>query len=522
MSKVNIHTKLLEYYLRIDDNKSKDYEQMKIDAEELLKKAYQLDVQHGLAYAFIHLAIYYIAYRKFDSAEFNLKKAHAICEKNNFNDLLILCYRNEGVLCQLKGDNFGATNAYDATLAIAEEENDSATIGVLYNNMAYILMQLKDLEFAKDYFIKALDKVSKVDNQEMNILQIYLNLVRVSCDMDDVDGAREYYEKAKKIETENSYIKFMMITSLIRIYVLENNIDEIEKLLAFCKYKAEIFEGNKNIFISELIFLAESLLLTDLREECRSILTDLFDVIDNDDLHLKLSYQKLLVDFEEKYDEVRMETSANYYYSLMTREKQDNNSIAETLRNRIKLFEVSQKHSLLVRENENLEKEAHLDELTGLYNRRYCEKLLLKIESDKRFKTFGCIMIDVDHFKEYNDTYGHLIGDKILKLISSILESHAFDGISVGRYGGDEYYCLCSGKSDEEINGYLSAVLNDVRERNIAHIKNDSEIVTITAGFCNDDKSVIDINEIMKNADKALYFAKENGRNQFVNYKDIK
>lgn len=514
------HPKLNELYTRLDDYHFQNFEQIKDDAEELLKQAYQINDTYSQAYAFLHLAIYYMMFRRFDSAEFNLKKAMGIASKDDYTDLVAQCYRNEGKLYQLKGDNFNATHAYDNALAIAESENDNATIGILYNNIAYILMQLKDYSFAKDYFEKAIIKLKTDKNQAINLFNVYINLIKVCCDMDDIENAQKYCEKAKNIKVEGIFLEFIMLASNIRIYAIEKQRTQIKESISSVLHILAEYKGNKNIFSTELLYIAESLLLADMKEECRHILDKIDTELNEDDIELNLLYQKLLVAFQEKYNEQDYKTSARYYYLLMAHEKQENMSIAESLRNRIRLFEVNQKHSLLLEEKENLEKQAHLDEITGLYNRRYCDKLLSKISSDSSVKSFGSIMIDIDHFKEYNDTYGHLQGDKILRLVADVLVLHRTKGISVGRYGGDEFYCLCTNLTDAEISSYLTNVLVDLRSRKIEHVKNDGNIVTITAGFYNDKKFSITLEDVMNHADQALYLAKENGRNNFLNYKD--
>ncbi|MEG0076264.1 GGDEF domain-containing protein [Anaerorhabdus sp.] len=517
-----INQKLTDYYLRLDGCIYNDFEGMKDNAEELLRQGYLLNDSYAQAYAFLHLASYYIAYRKFGSAEFNLNKSIRLCMTNDYDELLIQCYRNEGKLYQLKGDNFIATQVYDKIMKIAESKNDSKTIGILYNNIAYILMQLKDYEFAKNYFEKAIEKLQMTEHQNYNVTQIYLNLVRVCCDMNDLESAYAYLEKSKELSVNSNYVEFIRIVSEIRLCAIHHEVSQIKKLIDKINSIMVNFKGNHSIFAAELIYVIESLLIANMKEECYSVLEHVKQQLNDDDIEIELEYQKLLFKYQEKYEEINVDVSARYYYLLMTREKQELSSIAEGLRNKIKLFEINQKHSLLVKENENLEKQAHLDELTGLYNRRYCDKLLSKIGSNSIEELFGCIMLDIDHFKQYNDTYGHVQGDNILKHVADVLKQNSVPGINVGRYGGDEFYCLCTGLTDHEISNYLSNVLNNLRELKFEHKKNISGIVSITAGFYNEIKSKMSIEEIMKCADEALYVAKERGRDNYLNLRDHK
>lgn len=171
-------------------------------------------------------------------------------------------------------------------------------------------------------------------------------------------------------------------------------------------------------------------------------------------------------------------------------------------------------------------KHATLDALTGFYNRRQMEeRIKQETSSAKRKNTPLCgIMIDIDYFKHVNDTYGHAAGDFILKTTAKIIRSHLREYDIASRYGGEEFSIILPfTKEDEAVmvaERLRKAVANKVI--NIEHVnkKNDTKTIQITISlgiysFKKTDSS----EDLLMNADKALYEAKESGRNKVVIYK---
>jgi len=167
----------------------------------------------------------------------------------------------------------------------------------------------------------------------------------------------------------------------------------------------------------------------------------------------------------------------------------------------------------LKREKHNIENIVNKDHLTGLYNRRYLQYL------ENEFKTyrtqFSIIMLDIDYFKRINDTYGHDVGDAVLVEFAHILEHSVRSDDVVIRYGGEEFVIL------------MRNMQQDILLRNAETIKHKietfrfSKIGNISASFgLSSNCGTYNIYEVIKNADKALYQAKEKGRNRVILYED--
>ena len=169
-------------------------------------------------------------------------------------------------------------------------------------------------------------------------------------------------------------------------------------------------------------------------------------------------------------------------------------------------------------ERENLYREmSTIDGLTRLANRRsFIERGRSELSRAQRMGTspVACVMVDLDHFKRINDTHGHHAGDQVLVVASAIMMENARQYDEVGRYGGEEFAILLPGASMEA----AAMVAERIRARiEATPVDVDGKTVRMTASFgvsCYPAPGVGNLNDLLKAADKALYVAKEGGRNR--------
>lgn len=169
-----------------------------------------------------------------------------------------------------------------------------------------------------------------------------------------------------------------------------------------------------------------------------------------------------------------------------------------------------------------LEKITSLDVLTNIYNR---ESFMIEAKNmmDRylpRGKKVAVFMLDLDHFKSVNDTYGHIIGDEFLIATSEILMNVVNPFGKVGRYGGEEFCGIVSCETESAVEYVLTHLRMSIEENFIKVNDNEMKNVTVSIGYvmCNMDD--LDLKTLFKKADDALYIAKENGRNQSVLYSE--
>lgn len=160
---------------------------------------------------------------------------------------------------------------------------------------------------------------------------------------------------------------------------------------------------------------------------------------------------------------------------------------------------------------------AEHDHLTGLPNRRAFETRLKEeaTEAQKAGDTLSIAFCDIDHFKMINDTHGHETGDRVLKFVAGLLAAASDDKCHVARHGGEEFVMLLRGKTAAEACAAVDAVRQDMSERSLVNRSTGQrmERVTFSAGIAN-VLAYEDPRAALKAADRALYLAKDHGRNR--------
>ena len=177
--------------------------------------------------------------------------------------------------------------------------------------------------------------------------------------------------------------------------------------------------------------------------------------------------------------------------------------------------------SQLRKEKEIAEKNSLTDPLTGLANRRYLEdRINYEFSRMKRFSLdLSIIMMDVDFFKQYNDSFGHIEGDECLKLIANHLAKSVQRGTDlVARYGGEEFVILLPDTSNQAAMKIANKIKDEISSLEILHPSSDvADVVTLSMGVATFNGSTkASTNDLIKEADKALYHAKKSGRNLVI------
>jgi two-component system cell cycle response regulator len=178
--------------------------------------------------------------------------------------------------------------------------------------------------------------------------------------------------------------------------------------------------------------------------------------------------------------------------------------------------EIIQKYAAkLAAANRKLETMAMTDALTGLPNRRSAlNRLKEEVSGSRRHKTpLSCIMIDIDHFKLINDSFGHDIGDRVLKKIADVFSVTARSYDMVSRIGGEEFLVICSRSTlpeSKQLAERLRQAINSLR----IPLEENTVQVTISLGVASWHEHMSNGEDMTKAADRALYRAKQQGRNR--------
>lgn len=165
---------------------------------------------------------------------------------------------------------------------------------------------------------------------------------------------------------------------------------------------------------------------------------------------------------------------------------------------------------LLDLQNKELEKLSMIDDLSQLYNRRYIFNFFSTYQNTPNRKKLLIGMIDIDAFKDINDTYGHDLGDQVIKYISNELRSIVKDDGIVGRYGGDEFIVIIQ-NSDPEIYTTIVKQINQI----VIQIDRIITSITLSGGFVSyDGENPVD--DALYRADVLLYHVKDSGKNNMI------
>jgi diguanylate cyclase (GGDEF)-like protein len=161
--------------------------------------------------------------------------------------------------------------------------------------------------------------------------------------------------------------------------------------------------------------------------------------------------------------------------------------------------------------NASLSIDSQTDKLTGLSNRRYFDEILAE-EHDRacrRGKPLSLLMLDVDHFKSFNDTFGHSAGDQTLRVVAKILADSKRTNDHVARYGGEEFVALLPDTTEEG-----AVILAERIRKGIQNYNWQVRPVTVSVGVCTFPGGDSSPSQLIEGADAALYVSKEAGRNR--------
>ncbi|WP_022962095.1 GGDEF domain-containing protein [Halopseudomonas pelagia] len=191
--------------------------------------------------------------------------------------------------------------------------------------------------------------------------------------------------------------------------------------------------------------------------------------------------------------------------------------VAGQLETMVKRIQVMEVEAQTFRNHlEEQRQRALIDSLTGLANRAGLQKRME--EEFERWQRYGgdllMAVLDVDHFKSINDRFGHLAGDKVLRLIAQQLSRRLRKSDFIGRFGGEEFVLLLPGTSQEQAAIALEALRQGIEESPF-HFKTERVTITISVGFTA-FRLTDTLDDVFGRADRAMYQAKEQGRNQIV------
>lgn len=388
------------------------------------------------------------------------------------------------------------------------------------NNIAAAYAELGELEKAITLMKKLFNKLNKAKKKEWDLLNIVcFNLADYYSRLDQPEEAAKYlheYEKSwghGSIETENVMYNALRcriayttgdvakgnqcsdeLTECLKRG--EENFEMLPSYEIIALHQIKIGEFDRADFYADYLwdYCEKTRLPIDIIRACR----------------VQAEYFNTIGEYEQTL----------YYYRIMDEQFQ----IKERNEKKSQLRILEQKDSLdqsVEQMKLDMERQKFLsdrDPMTQLLNRSSMTKVLERYMARAKEKNaaIGCIFIDVDFFKEYNDTYGHVKGDECLKKISNVCLEVEKDRkhIHFARYGGDEFFGMMSGYTDQEVQEIAREIARNVRRLGIMHgHQRVRGQITVSIGVMNlTPDNVNSILDLVTFSDKALYHSKGNGK----------
>ena len=317
---------------------------------------------------------------------------------------------------------------------------------------------------ALEAYLKSMEAAEKCQNLTL-MLSAYNNIATCFELKRNYTEAIHYYKKCyellQSMEKNSAYSKAIVLSNLCNCEY------RLKDAAALCAYFSRFKDLDRQSFEESMNLLYLFCKLMYLR------------------LHEAVSVQAVMEELLQAYRE--------FYTIILTIEDTDMEDNSSGLTAALELYRTKERQVSLEKENEQLERLMNIDDLTNIYNRRCFNEDITATDLQKE-KIVAVAMLD--NFKEYNDIYGHQMGDQALVKIGRCMKQYEKKGeIQFYRYGGDEFSAIFIGQSEESVRKTMAALTHDIREQKIPHKgSRTAQILTLSFGYAfspQDRKSVV-------------------------------
>lgn len=330
---------------------------------------------------------------------------------------------------------------------------------------------------ALEAYLKSMEAAEKCQNLIL-MLSAYNNIATCFELKRNYTEAIHYYKKCyellQSMEKNSAYSKAIVLSNLCNCEY------RLKDAAALCAYFSRFEDLDRQSFEESMNLLYLFCKLMYLR------------------LHEAVSVQAVMEELLQAYRE--------FYTIILTIEDTDMEDNSSGLTAALELYRTKERQVSLEKENEQLERLMNIDDLTNIYNRRCFNEDITATDLQKE-KIVAVAMLDIDYFKEYNDIYGHQMGDQALVKIGRCMKQYEKKGeIQFYRYGGDEFSAIFIGQSEESVRKTMAALTHDIREQKIPHKgSRTAQILTLSFGYAFSSQEPVDMTVLIRQADEQLY-----------------
>lgn len=497
-----------------------DYQESKKKCEVLLSLCEDSKYSYGTAFAHARIALCLLYLNDPESFLHHLKRAETIANENDYYDVLIDQYNLAGIYHLNLYDDVSAFTAFSKGVEAAILYKDYIACAIFYNNIGDLLASLNAHEEALDNYEKSLNALKKVRDPKVAFYEknILLNVFEIMYIKKDTKQMDICLQRLDQVKCDQGILPYHVKSAKIRYQKYLNKHadmkEEVQNLLS--SMENEIKEVVLPLYLQLLAFSCEH----QYKDAIHKIVHNIHVYKDQLNAQEKINVVSILLDFKQNID-IPYENLYKEFFTLINKTEQLSKSMnCDSLKNMLHLYYIDRENKQAQQRQKDLSEIVNIDELTGLYNRRHYSETFQQYIHDKRIHKLAFVMIDIDFFKEYNDTYGHLSGDNVLQGVANAIARNLPETGIAAHYGGDEFSCLLYNCEDEQVRSFIEKVQEEVRIKNWEHLANKKyKRITLSFGFVNQKiTSSTKETQLMKLADKALYSSKNKGRNTYSKY----
>lgn len=433
-------------------------------------------------------------------------------------------YNVMGITSVSRGNTVAAMEYYLSGLYICEEHDVKSVQSSIELNLGYLYLDAGVYKEAEEYFLKAYNEYVRTPagkRRNETLTMIYTNLATCHLLADELDKAKEYIGKLKD-ECQASFgnMDYIYVECLeVRLHHICGDYESRDKIIDDVKRRLSGKVLIMDIF-DDIYDFCDLMIEIDRLDVLQEIIERLDEPIKKTQINnLKRKFLTLKIKLYMKNgDKEACDGALISFFELSEKlEKDKQKMIASILHVRNSVDKMEDKQRVLEAEKLKLLEMSETDQLTGIANRyRLVQYAQASLERCKRERIpLSYEVLDIDYFKQYNDTYGHQVGDECIKAVAGILSDIQNDSIFAARYGGDEFVVIYVGMSVVEVVRTAEVLKRRVQELGSVYKGTGVDVgVTISQGICHcipeeDSKD----RDYLYSADIMLYNVKRKKRN---------
>lgn len=431
------------------------------------------------------------------------------------------CYNALGIIAHGQNNLLLAAEQYDKALFYAEKYHDHYLHNVIVSNLADVYYRIGAYDKAFECYQESMREYERSGDDSVigayNYMMMYANYGYCLVMGGRLEEAEEVGRRLNAMREEKQteqYPELCVFTFFALLCYQKGKQDLAESCLNVA-VQAAITRKNVTGEFDNLMNLFELLIMMGKFGYMGTILDyiePMAAIENNEGFLLQLLAYRLKYCGDKMTDEQYIESAGVFFRIKERYESRENQQILNMMEMRSRLHGIEEEQLLLEEQKTKLLYQADHDELSGLHNKgclnRYAEETFE--QALRKQVPLGIIFVDIDFFKQMNDSYGHGKGDECIRVVADCIRECMPEDFSA-RYGGDEFVVITVNRSEDYVRGYAQKIVDTVREKQIEN-KNSrvSDVLTVTVGaVCTVPKKHNRIWDFLSAADKALYRQKE-------------